>query len=141
MSKNWYPQHSDSPKEQSGVALHQQSVQSFSGPLPPPAVLKEFNQIVPGAAGRIIKMAEGQFTHRTEIEKKVIDSDISRSKWGQVLGFIIAILGLLVSLITILRGQEVSGSIIGGGTLVSLVSVFMYGTKSRKKEREAKAQE
>lgn len=141
MSKNWYPQHNNSQKEQSEVALHRQSVQTFSGPLPPPSVLKEFDLIVPGAAERIIKMAEGQFVHRTEIEKRVIESDISRSKWGQILGFMIAIFGLLVSLVTILRGQEIAGSIIGGGTLVSLVSVFMYGTRSRKREREEKGQE
>ena len=141
MSKNWYPQHNNSQKEQSEVALHLQSVQTFSGPLPPPSALKEFDLIVPGAAERIIKMAEGQFVHRTEIEKRVIESDISRSKWGQILGFMIAIFGLLVSLVTILRGQEIAGSIIGGGTLVSLVSVFMYGTRSRKREREEKGQE
>src|SRR3989338_3375865 len=54
--------------------------QEFSGPLPPPEVLRQFDQVVPGAAERIIKMAEQQFAHRTELEKKVIDSDIRQSK-------------------------------------------------------------
>ena len=79
--------------------------QSFSGPLPHPDVLRKFNEIVPGAAERIIKMAEEQSAHRKELEKKVVDSDIARSKWGQILGFIIAITGLGVSVIVAVYGS------------------------------------
>ena len=35
-------------------------VESFAGPLPPPATLAAYNAIVPGAAERILKMAEAQ---------------------------------------------------------------------------------
>ena len=83
-------------------------------------------------------MAEGQFAHRTELERKVIDSDISRSKWGQILGFLIAVIGLGVSLVAILYGKQWAGSIIGGATLASLVGVFMYGSRVRRQERERK---
>ena len=112
--------------------------QSFSGPLPHPDVLRKFNEIVPGAAERIIKMAEDQSTHRKELEKKVIDSDIARSKWGQILGFIIAITGLGVSVIVAVYGSALAGGIIGVGTLASLVGVFMYGSKTRSEERKGK---
>ena len=114
---------------------------SFSGPLPPPEVLKKFDEVVPGAAERIIKMAERQFTHRTELERKVIDSDIARSKWGQVLGFVIAIAGLIVAVLVSIYGNALAGGIIGVSTLVSLVSVFMHGTKVRDKERQQKREE
>lgn len=124
-------------KKAMGVLIHQHS--SFSGPLPPPEVLKRFDEIVPGSAERIIKMAEGQFAHRTELERKVIDSDIARSRLGQILGFIIAIVGLTVALIAILYGKQWAGSIIGGATLASLVGVFMYGSRVRSQEREQKA--
>ena len=43
--------------------------QSFSGPLPPPEILRKFDEVVPGAAERIIKMAEDQSIHRKELEK------------------------------------------------------------------------
>lgn len=115
--------------------------QSFSGPLPPPNVLKQYDEISPGAAERIIKMAEEQFTHRTTLEKEVITSDIKRSKWGQIFGFFIAIAGLTVALVSTISGYETAGSVIGGTTLVSLVSVFVLGTRSRKKEREEKETE
>ncbi|HEY4520955.1 MAG TPA: DUF2335 domain-containing protein [Candidatus Paceibacterota bacterium] len=113
--------------------------QEFSGPLPPPEVLRQFDQVVPGAAERIIKMAEQQFAHRTELEKKVIDSDIRQSTQGQVLGFTIAIVGLLVSAIISIYGSELVGGFIGVGTLASLVGVFMYGSRARREERQNKA--
>ena len=31
---------------------------SFSGPLPPPSILEDYDRVCPGAADRIIKMAE-----------------------------------------------------------------------------------
>ena len=117
--------------------LVQQSV-TFSGPLPPPEILRQFDNVVPGAAERIIKMAENQSSHRMELEKKVIESDVTRSRWGQILGFIIAILGLLVSAVVAIYGSAIAGGIIGVGTLASLVGVFMYGSKTRSKEREVK---
>ncbi|MEK7208567.1 MAG: DUF2335 domain-containing protein [Patescibacteria group bacterium] len=133
MNKNWKsPQNNSSQREV--VVQH-----SFSGPLPPPEVLKRFDEVVPGSAERIIKMAEGQFTHRTELERKVIASDIARSKLGQILGFVIAIVGLICSVIISMYGNQIAGTILGVGTLASLVSVFMYGSRVRKEERERKA--
>ena len=114
---------------------------TFSGPLPPPETLREFNEIVPGAAERIIKMAEGQFEHRKELERKVIDSDIARSKWGQILGFFIAIFGITASGIISIYGNPIGGVVLGVGTLASLVGVFMYGSNTRSKEREKKRSE
>lgn len=112
--------------------------QSFSGPLPHPEILRKFDEVVPGAAERIIKMAEDQSFHRKELEKKVIDSDIARSKWGQILGFVIAIAGLGVSAIVAVYGNAIVGGIISVGTLASLVGVFMYGSKMRSEERKGK---
>jgi len=123
------------------MLVQQTSVQSFSGPLPPPEVLKRFDEIVPGAAERIIKMAEAQSEHRKDLEKKVIESDISRSKWGQILGFIISITGLIVSGFISIYGNAIVGGIVSVSMLASLVGVFMYGSKTRAKEREEKSKE
>lgn len=112
---------------------------SFSGPIPPPALLQKYDSIVPGAAERILKMAELQSSHRRELEKTVITSGIALSKWGQVLGFIIAIFGLCVAAFVAVYGNAFAGGAIGVGTLASLVGVFMYGSKTRSKERREKA--
>ena len=36
----------------------------FSGPIPPPQVLKQYEEIIPGAGERILAMAEKEQDHR-----------------------------------------------------------------------------
>ncbi len=134
MNKN-YP---NQQNKNNGIAVNEVSAQFFSGPLPPPEILKKFDEIIHGAAERILKMAEEQSVHRKGLENKVVTSDIARSKWGQILGFIIAITGLIVSGFIAIYGNAIAGGIIGVGTLVSLVSVFMYGSRTRSDERDKK---
>lgn len=109
--------------------------ESFSGPLPHPGILKQFDDVVPGAAERIIKMAENQSEHRRNLEKSVIDSDIKRSKYGQVLGFIIAGIGLVITAVIGVWGNPIVSGLLGFTTLGSLVGVFVHGSNVRSKER------
>src|SRR4051794_22436827 len=44
-------------------------VAEFSGPLPPPSYLREYDIILPGAASRIISMAEAEQRHRHAWER------------------------------------------------------------------------
>jgi uncharacterized membrane protein len=108
--------------------------QSFSGPLPHPDILNKYEQISAGAADRIIKMAEDQSAHRRKLESKMIDSDTDRAKWGQILGFLISVFGLTISGLIAIFGNAIAGSVIGVGTLASLVGVFMYGNKIKQEK-------
>ena len=58
----------------------------WSGPLPPPARLHEFEVIVPGSAERILVMAEKQLDHRTRAESTSLSANILATKRGQYLG-------------------------------------------------------
>ena len=81
---------------------------------------------------------EKQTEHRTYLEKKVIESDITRSKWGLAAGFVVAMTGLGVSYYLIATGSGVAGAIVTGVDLVSLAGAFVYGTASRRAERTEK---
>ena len=70
-------------------AQHQQVL--YSGPIPPPDVLAQYNNVVPGADERILKMAEEQSNHRQYLEKAVISSDITQARWGVICGLIVAL--------------------------------------------------
>ena len=52
--------------------------------------LERYNQILPGAAERIIAMAESQHAHRQGLEKHVIESNVSAQRLGTILGFVVA---------------------------------------------------
>ena len=49
-------------------------VSSFSGPLPPPKMLGEYEKVLPGSADRIIKLAEDHAQHRRFWEIEVLKS-------------------------------------------------------------------
>jgi uncharacterized membrane protein len=112
---------------------------SFSGPLPPPEVLEGYDRIFPGLAERLVRMAEKQSDHRMELEKKAISAQLSESSRGQIFGLIIGLTGLILSSYVIVNGYAISGSILGGATLVALVSVFVVGKQKMRAELQEKA--
>lgn len=111
---------------------------SFSGPLPPPQILEDYNRIVPGSANRIIAMAERQADHRRRLEAQVISSDVTNSRIGLLCGLVIGLGGLVAATIIAIYGNPQAGVGMGLVTLASLVSVFVYGSRLRLKERQEK---
>lgn len=122
-------------------ALHQIAVtkqELFAGPMPPPDILQKYNEIVPDAAERILTMAEKQSEHRQYLEKKVIDGRNRDSLLGIIAGTIVCLGAMAVSALLATSGHETTAAILVGTTLVSLVSTFIYGTRSSRAEREKK---
>lgn len=109
---------------------------SHSGPLPDAEMLVQYNSVIPEGADRIMKMAEKQQNHRMQIENKVINSQSLQSKLGQIFGLIIGIVGIASGTYLASIGETTVGGIIAGGTVVSLVSVFVLGKKSQRKSLE-----
>jgi len=88
------------------------------GPLPPPAILQQYDTVVPGAAERIIAMAEGEVAHRRSIEVQQVNTDIqtqtrhveiehdrikgifNSDALGQKLGAVVSCLALLTAAMT-----------------------------------------
>jgi len=108
----------------------------FSGPLPHPDILARYEQILQGAADRIIAMAEAQSRHRQELETKALDSDIKNSRTGLHYGLIIGLATILSGAACIIVGQQWGGIFLGGAGLTGLVGVFVYGSHEKKKERK-----
>lgn len=53
---------------------------AMQGPLPPPAILADYNAIVPDAAERILAMAERQNEHRISMEAGLLDHQTRNEK-------------------------------------------------------------
>lgn len=83
-----------------------------------------------------MKMAENQQNHRISVESNLVASQSFQSKLGQVFGLIIGLAGIGCGTYLATIGQDVVGSIIAGGTVVSLVSVFVVGKKAQKRNSE-----
>jgi len=113
----------------------------FSGPLPPPETLEKYENVIPGAAERILSMAEKQSDHRQQLEKTVINSDTKNSRRGLCFALAMGLLSLLLSTFLVYNGHTVGGTILGGSYLVSVISSFIYGSQQRRTEREERRKE
>jgi len=113
---------------------------SFSGPLPPPDALERYNEVLPGAAERIIAMAESQHAHRQSSEKHVIHSNISAQKLGTVLGFIVAMTVVVGGMFLVHEGKSGEGLAAILTALASLVGVFLYSKHEQQKDLSKKTE-
>ena len=77
----------DSPDKESSLEIHQ----VYSGPLPTPADFENYNRVVPGAAKRILGMAEREQQIRADNQAKILANDAKRINSATLLG-----VGLLV---------------------------------------------
>ena len=121
----------ESPKRTS-ILVQQES---WSGPLPPPDVLLEYNFVENGAE-RIFRMAERQSEHRMRMEDKALDSDNSILTRGQWFGLIVvlAVLGLAGYMAYL--GATAAAAAVVAIDVVGLAAVFVYSRLSRRDVQE-----
>lgn len=121
-------------KPNGGQVTHQIQQQTFEGPMPPPAILQGYEAIVPGAAERILAMAEADTKHQHAIEFAALAAAEGEVKRGQWFGFGIGAMALICSIVALLLGSPTVAAIIGGSTVVGLVSVFIIGRVVKPKQ-------
>ena len=125
------PDTEDSPELRSSV-----SASLFYGPIPPPALMREYAEFDPEFPRRFVEIFERQQTHDHEVEKAILSSNKEiilgnqdLLKRGQIFGFVLALVGLSGGLSAAFLGSPIAGSIIGAGGLALLAGVFVYSKK------------
>lgn len=101
--------------------------QEFAGPLPHPSVLAGYDDVVPGSAERILRMAEKQLEHRIGTESLLAREQMRQATRGQHYALFICSLALVIAAGLAFSGHEVTASIIGGLDLIGLAAVFIAG--------------
>ena len=103
--------------------------QFHSGPLPEAAELQRYDDVVPGAAHRIITMAEKeqQFRHAGVRREQLVESILTLV--GQVFAVVVALAFGWWSYRLISSGHQVAGTLIGVIDLVALVGLFLRRTE------------
>jgi uncharacterized membrane protein len=92
----------------------------YSGPLPPSSEFAGYNNAFPGAAERILSMAEKEADHRRQGEDKLIKI----SGRGQIFALIISILSLGAVCLSILFSQPVASIAPAIIAITGLASIF-----------------
>ena len=115
-----------------------ESSMTYSGPIPHPQLLREFNDVIPNGADRIMTMAENQSGHRIKLEEKVVDANNRDSLLGVIFAGIIAILIVLGAIFLIYNNKNIQGFGLLIGTSVAYISVFLKSKSRDDKDLEEK---
>ena len=99
--------------------------ETFRGSIQHPDILKGYEAIKEGFAERIVQMAEQEQESRIKVNETIVNGTLKANSRGQWMGFAIAVLFLGASVALALYGQSVVAGILGGGTIVSLVAIFV----------------
>lgn len=99
------------------------------GPLPGPALLGQYEQVIPGLAQQIVDMAVREQRHRHEIERREVRQPYQLAINGQYLGFGVTILVLVVAVVFTALGFPAIAATLVGLDLVALVGLFIYGRR------------
>jgi uncharacterized membrane protein len=73
----------------------QQLSVSYHGPLPTSGEFAGYEQVLPGAADRILAITEKEAERRRENQDKLVNASVKYSGRGQIFAFIISILSLM----------------------------------------------
>lgn len=133
------------PKEKQQIILR--SVLSikrrelYSGPLPPSEDFANYERTLPGAANRILEMAEKQLNHRIGNENKIIDNTIIQTNRGQWIGAVLAAFGLAIALVLGLYGHDILAGSIGVTTVIYLAVLFVTNQEPKELKHVNKTQQ
>ncbi|MCX6989543.1 MAG: DUF2335 domain-containing protein [Chlamydiae bacterium] len=110
---------------------HVASFSSYSGPIPPPDYLIQYEKLLPGIAKKFLEAPYQESEHRRTLEVKMVDAQIKLGYRGQVIAGLIAGACVIGSFAAIYFGHSIEGL----GTLLfsigAFVGVFIYGKNKK----------
>ena len=105
----------------------------FSGPIPPPSIIKGYEEVLPGAADRILIMAEEQAKHRQAMERKIVNTESRDSLLGILFAFSLGIGCIVAAIIVVIMVPQnsgaIAGSVFGVAGIGSIIATFIRGTR------------
>jgi uncharacterized membrane protein len=135
-------QQQQGPATRGAIAVSAQ-VSGYSGPLPPPEELKGYEEVLPGAAERIVAAFEKESNHRREIERAQADTagyafrhELADRRTGLWLGFLVSIGGFVLAY-ALGKQSPAAGAGVVIAQVTGLATVFITGRRSQA-QRESK---
>ena len=127
------------PTVRQAVAAYVHQVEEhYSGPLPHPRHLEYFERTLPGAANRILVMAEQEQFHRHAWERAELSSSVLTERMGLFGGIAVAIGLIIGAVICAYFGERVIGGALVAASAVSIVPAIIQGRERLRSEQPAK---
>jgi len=123
-STHFSPESSKSPEQPQLASFAQ-----YSGPIPPPNFLIQYEQLLPGIAKRFLEEPHVEAQHRRVLEELLVQEQIKLSRRGQKMAFCLATVYILGAFSAIFLGYSIEGL---GALVVSVATfagIFIYAKK------------
>jgi uncharacterized membrane protein len=101
----------------------------FSGPLPHPKHLIDYDTILPGAAERILTMAEKAQSHSAEMDRLIVQAQIDDQKRGMNYGLAALLLILALAFIFGYWDRPITAGLFLTAAVIGSIPVFVNGRK------------
>lgn len=122
-----------SGKNDNGQEMKVVHQEAYQGSLPHPDLLKKFEEITPGAAERILAMAEKEQQHRHELEKEIvakendnIKNELSLKNTGLIFAFILAFSIISGGIYLLMTNKSLEGFGLILGTIGMIITPFFF---------------
>ncbi len=127
--KNSLAEKDQDPASQNGSNNHIIAQASYSGPIPRSSELAGYESIVPGAADRIIRMAEKNQNDHSNITNRSLTANMIYSFLGQLFALVATLASFYTTIRILEAGYPVAATFSGGITVCGLAAVFIKGRK------------
>jgi uncharacterized membrane protein len=101
-------------------------------------MLKQFDEVFPGCAERIVSMAEKQSEHRRTLESTVIESNCRSQEHGQTWAGVLMGIALIGGFVLVAIGKPAEGVTAIISAVVGVGGPFLYSKWQQSKERAEK---
>ncbi len=135
------------PSKQNRAEISVSQHKMYSGPVPDPDSLAKYEQISPGFADRILKMAEKEQEERIVTQRQVIEAEkefnfreLNNFKRGQIFALIAVFLIVLMCIYAFNLGYGKEARDIAIAVIASVAGIFITGRFFSKSKSTGKGQ-
>ncbi|WP_288190251.1 DUF2335 domain-containing protein [uncultured Veillonella sp.] len=122
--------HSRSLNSATTIEEKRAELKFHEGPLPAPWVLREYDEVCPGAADRILKMTEQEGIERHNFNREALRATIADTKRGMYLAFFLAILLISGGFLLLAWDKYITGTLFSGAGLSIVLSAFINNKRN-----------
>jgi uncharacterized membrane protein len=108
----------------------------YSGPLPAPELFRQYDEVLPGAAERILKMAEREAAHRHEMEQMGVYGSLRQIGRGQTFALIVFLGAIVAGVVIALSGAPWPGSLLSAASAVAVAFLRLFPRSTAKSDNE-----
>lgn len=101
----------------------------YSGPLPPPELLRQYEELAPGTVDRLLRLVAEEGRYRREVHKLEVENSRRERLTGQFLAAALSVLSLLTASYLVTRGRDAAGVVIAVTSLSATLAAFLASAR------------